>query len=213
MNETLIFEENGKMYLCKRASYVTGGFRYPEIWEECEVPNELKDTQPRGAGVIQNYNDKTYMLYNTAGEASGKWFIYVSEGARFEHPGKIPEGIKEGLDFIIKRFPGPGREINIRRVYHEESVTVLVEYGKLDVNDFSVRNNEFIEKLNHYEEIKSFCLLDLCDHTFCKISIKKSDEYYNKYSNKLLEINIDDILNDLNGNWEYIGGIGEIIFW
>lgn len=211
MNETLIFKENGKMYLCRRASYVTGGFRYPEIWEECEPPNELKDTQPRGAGVIQNYNDKTYMLYNTAGEASGKWFVYASEGIRFEDPGKIPEGIKEGLDFIIKRFPD--RSIKIGRHIYEKSVSIVAKYSKLDVYDFKVKENIFAEKFDHYEEMRKFFALDLYDKIILTVLINKGDENYNKYADKNKEINIDDILNDLNGNWEYIGGIGEIIFW
>ena len=55
--------------------------------------------------------------------------------------------------------------------------------------------------------------MDLYDKIILTVLINKGDENYNKYADKNKEINIDDILNDLNGNWKYIGGTGEIIFW
>ena len=61
--------------------------------------------------------------------------------------------------------------------------------------------------------MRNFFALDLYDKIILTVLINKGDENYNKYADKNKEINIDDILNDLNGNWEYIGGIGEIIFW
>lgn len=210
MVETLVFSENNTLYICKRASYISGGFRYPEIWEERKAPAALANTEPRGAAVVKEHDGKLYMLYNTAGEASGKWFAYVSEGVRFEHPGKIPEGIKEGLEFIKNRFPD--RNIEIRRHNYEKSVSVVVEYGKLDVDDFKAKENDFAEKLEHYEEMRDFFSLDLCDKIIFKASINAGDEHYKKYADKNNEISIDDILNDLSGNWKYSGGIGEIIF-
>lgn len=210
MNETLIFKENNKLYICERASYITGGFRYPEIWEECKTPAALENTKPRGAAVIEEHNGKMYMLYNTAGEASGKWFVYAFEGVRFEHPGEIPEGVKEGFEFVTKRFPG--RSIKIRRHNYEKSVSVVVEYGKLDVDDFKAKGNAFAEKSGHYEEIKRFFALDLYDKIILKVSINAGDEHYKKYADKNNEIGIDDILNDLSGSWKYSGGIGENIF-
>ena len=154
MNETLIFEGSNRLYICKRASYISGGFRYPEIWEECKAPAGLENTIPRGAAVIEEHNGKMYMLYNTAGEASGKWFVYASEGVRFEHPGKIPEGVKEGLEFIKNRFPD--RNIEISRHSYEKSVSVLVNYGKLDADDFKAKENDFAEKSERYEEMRQF---------------------------------------------------------
>ena len=211
MNETLIFEGSNRLYICKRASYISGGFRYPEIWEECKAPAGLENTIPRGAAVIEEHNGKMYMLYNTAGEASGKWFVYASEGVRFEHPGKIPEGVKEGLEFIKNRFPD--RNIEISRHSYEKSVSVLVNYGKLDADDFKAKENDFAEKSERYEEMRQFFALDLYDKIFFKASINAGDEHYNKYADKSNEISIDDILDDLSGNWKYSGGIGEIIFW
>lgn len=210
MNETLIFPENGKMHICKRASYISGGFRYPEIWKECKAPAALVNTEPRGAAVIVEHGEKMYMLYNTAGEASGKWFVYASEGIRFEHPGKIPEGVKEGFEFITKSFPG--RDIKIRRHNYEKSVSVVVEYGKLGVYDFKAKENVFAEKSEHYEEMKRFFALDLYDKIVFKASIKAGDKNYKKYADKDARIDIGDILNDLKGNWEYSGGIGKNIF-
>lgn len=211
MNETLIFEESNRLYICKRASYISGGFRYPEIWEECKAPAALENTEPKGSAVVKEHNGKLYMLYNTAGKANRKWFVYASEGVRFEHPGKIPEGVKEGFEFVTKRFPD--RSIKIRRHNYEKSVSVVAEYGKLDVDDFKAKENVFAEKLEHYEEIKNFFALDLYDKIIFKASINAGDEYYKKYVDEEMEISISDILNDLSGSWKYSGGIGEIIFW
>lgn len=210
MNETLIFGENNKLYICERASYITGGFRYPEIWEECKSPAGLENTIPRGAAAKEEHNGKMYMLYNTAGEASGKWFVYASEGIRFDYPGKIPDGVKEGFEFITKRFPD--RSIKIRRHNYEKSVSVVVEYGKLEVDDFRAKENAFAEKSGRYEEMKSFFALDLYDKIILKVLINAGDERYKKYADKNNEISIDDILNDLSGSWKYSGGIGENIF-
>lgn len=210
MNQTLIFKENNKLYICKRASYITGGFRYPEIWQECKAPFAIKNTEPRGEAVIKKYDGEMYMLYNTAGEASGKWFTFVSEGIRFEHPGKIPEGVKEGFEFISKLFPG--RSIKICRHNYEKSVSVIAEYGKLNVDDFKAKENNFAEKLEHYEEVKKFFALDLYDKVIFKALINAGDEHYKKYADNEVEISINDILNDLSGNWKYSGGIGENIF-
>lgn len=211
MNETLIFEESNRLYICKRASYISGGFRYPEIWEECKAPAALENTELKGSAVVKEHNGKLYMLYNTAGKANRKWFVYASEGVRFEHPGKIPEGVKEGFEFVTKRFPD--RSIKIRRHNYEKSVSVVAEYGKLDVDDFKAKGNVFAEKLEHYEEIKNFFALDLYDKIIFKASINAGDEYYKKYVDEEMEISISDILNDLSGSWKYSGGIGEIIFW
>ena len=211
MNETLIFEESSRLYICKRASYISGGFRYPEIWEECKAPAGLENTIPRGAAVIEEHNGKMYMLYNAAGEASGKWFVYASDGVRFEHPGKIPEGVKEGFEFATKRFPD--RSIKIRRHNYEKSVSVVAEYGKLDVDDFKAKENVFAEKFSRYQEMKDFFALDLYNKIVFSTSINVGDKNYKKYADKSTDITINDIINDLSGDWKYSGGIGEIIFW
>lgn len=211
MNETLIFEESSRLYICKRASYISGGFRYPEIWEECKAPAGLENTIPRGAAVIEEHNGKMYMLYNTAGKANRKWFVYASEGVRFEHPGKIPEGVKEGLEFIKNRFPD--RNLKIGRHYYEKSVSIIATYGQIDVDDFKVKKNDFAEKFSYYEEMKDFFALDLYNKIVFSTSINVGDKNYKKYADKSTDITINDIINDLSGDWKYSGGIGEIIFW
>ena len=210
MNETLIFTENNKLYICKRANYITGGFQYPEIWEEYNVPTDLENTEPKGSAVVNEHNGKTYMLYNTAGPASGKWFVYASEGIRFENPGKIPKGIQKGLEFITNRFPD--RNLKVGRHHYEKSVSVFATYGEIDVDDFKVKKNDFAEKLSHYEKMKDFFALDLYNKIIFSTSINVGDKHYKKYSDKSTEITINDIINDLDGNWKYFGGIGEIIF-
>lgn len=213
MNKTLIFKENNKLYICERASFVTDGFQYPEIWEECKAPAGLKNTIPGGAAVINEHNGKLYMLYNTDSEALGKWFVYVSEGIRFERPEKIPEGTKEGFTFINDAFPG--RKVTTRRHNFDDGVSVYAEYGKLCADDFTAKKNPFAEKLEHYEEMKKFFALDLYDTINFHVFIKKGALHYKKYSNLETEININDILDDLSGNWKYTGGIGvgeEFIF-
>ena len=42
MNETLIFEENNKLYICERASYITGGFRYPKSGRSAKLRRAWK---------------------------------------------------------------------------------------------------------------------------------------------------------------------------
>lgn len=212
MNETLLFTENGKMYICKRAAYHSNGFVYPEIWEECtEIPEKIKDTQPRGAAAVTTQGDKKYMLYNTAGEASGKWFAFAGEGIRFEQPENIPDGVVTGYEFITSKFPD--REFKIRRRFSDKSVKIIVEYGNLDADDFRARDNDLAKNMEHYEEMRAFFAMDLYDKIMFSSVIEESNRHHKKYSDKSTDITIDDILSDrISGNWKYMGGIGEIVF-
>ena len=196
MNETLIFSENGKMYICKRAAYCSDGFRNPEIWEECtDVPKEIKSTQAKGAAVITTQGNKKYMLYNTAGEASGKWFIFAGEGIRFEKTESIPAGTGAGYGFVKSKFPG--REIKIRkRLLDKIGVKIYVEYGKLDAGDFCAKNNEIADRMEHYNDMREFFALDLYDKIMFSAVIGITDKHYKKYSNRDIEITINDILSD-----------------
>lgn len=212
MNETLIFMENGKLYICKRPAYTSVGFRYSEIWEECKsVPEKLKNTIPRGAAVIETWKGIPYMLWNTADEALGKWFTPFCDGVRFINPEIIPSGFREGLAFIQEKYPS--RELGVGRRIYEKSVSVSVKYGKLTVDDFAVKSNKVIENMAHYAEMRKFFALDLYDGIRFKFSIREGEENYKKYSDKNREITIDDILTDkIQGEWKYIGGMGEIIY-
>lgn len=210
MNETLIFTENNKMYICERPSYISTGFRYSEVWEECKaVPKELKNTIPRGAAVIETVDGIQYMLWNTAGEGCGKWFTPLCDGIRFVKPERIPAGFEAGLNFIRERFPD--REISIKRTKYEKRVSISVRYGDLDINDFEIVKNDVLEAMEHYEEMKAFFALDLYIKIGFKFSLCAGDADYKKYSDE--EISIEDLLADrVQGDWKYIGGLGERMF-
>ena len=212
MNETLIFMENGKLYICKRPAYTSVGFRYSEIWEECKsVPEKLKNTIPRGAAVIETWKGIPYMLWNTADEALGKWFTPFCDGVRFINPEIIPSGFRRAWLLYRKKYPS--RELGVGRRIYEKSVSVSVRYGKLTVDDFAVKSNKVIENMAHYAEMRKFFALDLYDGIRFKFSIREGEENYKKYSDKNREITIDDILTDkIQGEWKYIGGMGEIIY-
>lgn len=106
MNETLIFTENNKMYICKRPSYISTGFRYSEVWEKCKaVPKELKNTIPRGAAVIETVDGIQYMLWNTAGEACWKWFTPLCDGNHVQIACCHKESIAYAVLFICRNRP------------------------------------------------------------------------------------------------------------
>lgn len=211
MNETMIFKENDEMYLCQRASYTSYGFQPPQIWKECKkIPSDLIDTQPRGTAVVVRHNDKEYMLYNTAGEACGKWFTLLGEGIRFEKPENIPAGISEGWEFISKRFPD--RALKLRRRFIDKTVKVIAKYGNLDEDDFHARQNTVTDGMEYYSEMRGFFAEDLYNRIMFSSVIDAGHPCFKKYNDRNIEVSIDDILSDLRGNWEYAGGIGEIIF-
>lgn len=207
-----IFEENGKMYICKSASYISGGFRSAEVWKERKsIPDKLKNTIPRGSGIIIEDKGIKYMLYNTSGKACGKWFTYLCPGIKFEQPPKIPEGVRNGYDFITKNFHNGFMEIKKTKRKNESFVRINAIYSPLTADDYTAKPNEILEKMEHYHKMKEYFSFDLYEGICFGEWIYDTDVLYEKYLNE--DITIDDILNDLEGNWKYMSGSGEIVFF
>lgn len=71
--------------------------------------------------------------------------------------------------------------------------------------------NDVLEAMVHYEEMKDLFALDLYTAIIFKFSFNAEDKNYKKYSDK--EITIEDIIADgVQGEWKYFDGLGEIMY-
>lgn len=213
MNDNYIFEENGKMYICVKALYTSNGFKAPEVWKECSYIPEIlkKSTVPHGTSVIVNYKGTKYMLWNTSGKAFGKWFTYFCDGLRFELPEKIPSGVNEGYKFILNKYQDRKIQIKKQKRNNESFIRLKIVYSPLKHTDYTVKSNKMLESMKHYNKMREYFSLDIYNKICFGCLIYETDSIYQKYCEK--DISIEDVLFDnINGNWTYSGGIGEIIF-